>query len=437
MYDVSLTPARPPAPAGTLDAPDATLASLPRGAPAVLISRLQQHELQPPLAAPVDVVQQPRVAGTPRVGLLRRSKRLFLGLSAAILAVLWVVPQEEGSALLATAFAGSAPRTPPGTSGSSGGGGPRSLPAPSKRAAVVYCGRVGRRSNLVEAAASWSSLQLHLVARNAPRWRVDTFFHTWERGLTQQLAALLLPVAHGDAPAEDQGTPLDGRTWLSGPASSAEIALQYVVNHTTARGLAPYDRVIVLRFDAVLLSPFNLDALADDGAFYASNWCLGTGAQLAHSDDWLACHELVPVKFDHSGLPDFWFGGSQHVVTRFYRSFTHEGKVADFPSTGAPKLHGIYRRRWLDVHLTNTSTFVLRRYMYHFIDFQLFRFVETCGGWDTPGKLRLPGNRSYFDRGEDAHSPGQASECGSGRYLCARDEPAYWGCNWFNPTYRL
>jgi len=353
-------------------------------------------------------------------GCARASRALLLLLSLALALVSRASPYHVRSGGLLSA-ARLAPRggAAPAPASAPAALGPRSL-------ALLYFGHVGNvcreacsdadlRADPLEAAlGSAPSVAAHVVSPAlAEGWAVDTFLHTWDPAHEAPLRAQLRP-ANASFGAF--------RGARGGMIASIEAALALMDGHVAAaRGGAPYDAVLLLRFDAVFFAPFSLAALAaHPGAVFVAHWCKAGGAgrlpEGAPPAGLHACYRLDGFWADEEGLPDFWFAGRPAPLKRLFEGLDaalRGGAVAPGRVCGGGCGHALV---WGGVVARGVP---LRRYLLHQVHFDLYRH-RLCGAkWAALGG---GGGVPWLGGGAgDATPPGGGNEsvCGGGRYLCA------------------
>ena len=155
-------------------------------------------------------------------------------------------------------------------------------------AALVFFGNPGvvhqadyfvpAQASAAAARIGFETVRRHVIDANARRgWRVDVIFHTWHEHLELELAGFMTPVAHA---AGVRGL-LDGR----GMSAAIENALSVMRTHVAhTRGGIAYDRVVLIRFDAVFYTDFLLDKLRDGDALYVASWCKANGNATRHGE---------------------------------------------------------------------------------------------------------------------------------------------------------
>lgn len=293
-----------------------------------------------------------------------------------------------------------------------------------KRAALVYFGTVGATSYdlkevMLSSAVPWSLdaatgarpyIERHVLAFNEARgWAFDTFFHTWNAELEDALVALLGPVVGHSAGAQL----LRGATVTSGMAFSADVALQLMRAHAAATGVR-YERVAVLRFDSVFYRGLDLDALAEDDAFYVAAWCKADPERrLPARPGTVGCWATHTYWADEEGVPDFWFAGAPAPVLAVFERMGE--RMASGAITVGRTCNGCgHAQMW---GAARASGAPLRRWGFHQIDNDLFR-DSVCGSkWDDA----FAGARPWVNFSRGDASPGADSAC-EGGFLCAVEE---------------
>ena len=229
--------------------------------------------------------------------------------------------------------------------------------------------------SMAAAAGSRPYIDKHVLAYNKGKgWTMDTFFHTWNAPFEGELVSLLHPVAHSVGEQV-----LRGEVHKRGMAASIDITLQLLKKHVeSARGGRPYDRILVVRFDSIFYTGFDLDALVEGDALYVASWCKADTAKRVPDKDVpkgaLECFALRPYWADLEGTPDFWFAGGQGAVLK-----TFEHLEVDMASGAVVKGRTCsgcgHAQIWgaLNGHKVKT-----RRYGYHQVDNDLFR-DKVCG----------------------------------------------------------
>jgi hypothetical protein len=301
---------------------------------------------------------------------------------------------------------------------------PQAAARPLKRAALVYFGTVGATSYdlkevMLSSAVPWSLdaatgarpyIERHVLAFNeAHGWTFDTFFHTWNAELEDALVALLGPVVSHSAGAQ----PLRGATVTSGMAFSADLALQLMRAHAAASGVR-YERVAVLRFDSVFYRGLDLDALAEDDAFYVAAWCKADPERrLPARPGTVGCWATHTYWADEEGVPDFWFAGAPAPVLAVFERMGE--RMASGAITVGRTCNGCgHAQMW---GAARASGAPLRRWGFHQIDNDLFR-DSVCGSkWDDV----FVGVRPWVNFSRGDASPGADSAC-EGGFLCAVEE---------------
>lgn len=355
-------------------------------------------------------------------------------------------------------------------------------PTRVRRAALLLHGRTGDlthgghlslqqghgSASLDAFAVGWPTLRRNVIDANAlAGWTTDVFFHTWDAPLAEAVARATGAVAWSAGGAEVNGHAVGG-----GTQASAEIALLLAREYGAARhvgGLhvggpragfaasscapgdagfaaascggvwnssayagAPggYDRVVAVRFDAFLHVPFVLDKL-EDGTLYASNWCKAAGAEVQPPlpPPLLSCRYLVAFSIDahNTGLPDFYFAGSEDVMWRFYAFFHADiaaGRVKG-PDPRIPYNHGLFRERATQATRAGVR---FRRYLFHDIDIDLVRyswcnarkFDAAAAGAYAHLSLSSASVTPWWEGGEtDVTTDSEHSLCDGGRYYCS------------------
>lgn len=218
-------------------------------------------------------------------------------------------------------------------------------------------------------------------------WRSDIFYHTWEVNQQEGLYALYRPTAFAAGNAE-----LNGRFFYEGMGASMELALNSMWDYVKAeRNGRPYDRILLLRFDLLFFSSFNVSKLEREDTLYFSNWCKATGTPsiLPPPEPGWDCRTLVPSYFEREGVPDFYFAGSNAVMQRMFKRL--EGDFLDglFKNTALGMYHGKLLSRMWHVGVP------VGHYMVHHMDLDVYRFavchfIPHCRGgnlWEERGSL--------------------------------------------------
>lgn len=351
--------------------------------------------------------------------------------------------------------------------------------APRKRrAALLLHGRTGDlthgghlslqqghgTASLDAFSLGWPTLRRNVIDANALGWETDVLFHTWDAPLAEAVARATGAVAWSAGGAE-----LNGHAVGGGPYASAEIALLLAREYRARRasgpraGFAPsscapgdagfvaascggvwntsaladapggYDRVLAVRFDAFLHVPFLFDRL-EDGALYAANWCKAAGAEVQPPPPppFLSCRYLVAFSIDahNTGLPDFYFAGSEGVMWRFY-AFFHADIAAGRVVVPDPRIHpnhGLFRERATQATRAGVA---FRRYLFHDIDIDLVRYswcntqkytAAAAGAYAhlPPPWASSAGVTPWWEGGEsDVTTDSEHSLCDGGRYYCS------------------
>lgn len=300
-------------------------------------------------------------------------------------------------------------------------------------------------------ALAWPLIQRNIIDFNAQAgYTTDVFFHTWDALAAEAVARVVNATAWSAGPVLLNGHRLTSDAW-----PSAEVAMMVMkqFNRDGRRGgrpgydasqchfgapdvpscggawdtsayLAPagYDRVLVTRFDTSFYIPFELEKLANPDALYVANWCKAIGGAVPTPPPFRSCRFLEHFLYDlGSGLPDFYFAGSEEVMWALYAWWHLDAYIPRFVPLSAPPNHGIVRGRVNYVINTVRNTTVLRRYQFHDIDITLVRNAFCM----LPRfALAAAGNWSGFERGDtDVTTDSDSSLCIEGaRYYCGLTE---------------
>lgn len=310
-----------------------------------------------------------------------------------------------------------------------------------KTAAVVFFGNPGAvhlaeyPPQVAAAAAArigFETVQRRVLAPNVQRgWSVDVIFHTWHEHLEAELAAFMAPTAHA---AGMRGF-IEGR----GMSAAIESALAVMRAHVAqARGGAAYDRVLLVRYDAVFYTDFLFDKLRESDALYAASWCKAQGN--VTRDGGRLCRELLDngndFTFAPHGIPEFYLAGAPAVLWRTFHGL-HEWMLTTprFPqwaavyATGAnPNTHFIFGQRVLEQRTK------LRRYLQHHMDVDIVRFSDCNGTAVTlPTRLRTEEfGTSWLHRFDADVSDDERSYCGRGEAFCANAAATFATCQAFD-----
>jgi hypothetical protein len=315
--------------------------------------------------------------------------------------------------------------------------------APPRALALLYFGHVGnvcreacsdadRLSDPLEPAlGSAASVAAHVVAPAlAAGWAVDTFLHTWDPLHAAPLRAQLRP-------ANASFGAFRGAT--GGMVASIEAALELMEGHVVAaRGGAPYDAALLLRFDTVFFAPFSLAALAaHPSAVFVAHWCKAGGAGPLPEGPPPAglhgCYRLAPFWADEEGVPDFYFAGRPEPLLRLFKGLDgalRSGAVAPGRTCNSGCGHALV---WGGVVARGVP---LRRYLLHQVHLDLYRH-RVCGSkWGAlrGGAAAAAAAAAWLGGGAgDATPPGGGNEsiCGGGRFLCAWHEGETTRCGAF------
>ena len=282
------------------------------------------------------------------------------------------------------------------------------------------------------ARTSAGSIRTHVIDANFPRWRADTFFHTWQTGLEGELRDAYTPVRA----ASGEGVLPSGERVASGLAASVELALAEMTAHVEGvRGGRPYDRVVLIRFDTIFYRRFSLEKLTGNSTVYFSSWCRAFGPPVVPLPDarFTQCNYLEPYWAAAEGVPDFWFAGGYEGILVAFRGFHSDLARGAFARAGiapcpayAQTVGGGCSGRTSPMHGHIWANFAskeerglitLRRYGFHGIDHELVR-DRQCG-FKWAGDTREPPLPPFFHDLDDPVSDTRASDCGGGKYLCA------------------
>jgi len=263
-----------------------------------------------------------------------------------------------------------------------------------KEAAIIYFGNVGAENydskeealqgrrpwSMVAARGARSYIKKHVLDFNEARgWTFDTFVHSWNSELQEQLLELLEPTS-----ASVGVELLRGVSRTSGMAPSIDIALKLMKDHISQiRGGKAYDRVLLLRFDSIFYSGFDMDALVEEDALYVASWCKTDFGRPWPKEQWpqgvISCWGMISYWADLEGVPDFWFAGGQSAVQKTFENLQEDvesGAVVKGRTCNGCG-HGLV---WgaLNGHKVKT-----RRYRFHQIDNDLFRESECGEKWEN------------------------------------------------------
>ena len=270
-------------------------------------------------------------------------------------------------------------------------------PRVQRDAALVFFGTAGlmRQSDRGQPPSTkavrvgFASVSEKLLAFNSARgWHIDVFFHTWDAPLEAELAALLQPAAHA---VSGNGGLVSGYGLPASVENALTVMRRYV---SSKRGGVPYERVVALRFDALLLRSFELDKLDDARAVFVASWCKAAG-RIVLRDGSRVCRELVYNSNDlnaptvvgtpsRHGLPDFFFAGSPNALWRLFHGLhawmlsvpVFNAAYVAAAATGGSwpgGAHFILGERVKQKQLS------IRRYLQHHMDIDLVREL-SCGG---------------------------------------------------------
>lgn len=199
---------------------------------------------------------------------------------------------------------------------------------PCARAALCLFGRIGNKHGKFDVAGSSSetltlsapSIYRHLIDAN-PEFEWDIFGHTWDEQLAPVVRNLFMP---RKMVAEQQPK-------VDNVQSFGETVRRTVIlmGNAEVEGHFQYDLVVLMRFDILLLRPLRLADTVNSDRLWTGHWCS------IHSKD-LAVREVVlnltnhfqderyhssgifaPSQFSTTGLHDFWFAGSSHIIRHF------------------------------------------------------------------------------------------------------------------------
>jgi len=344
------------------------------------------------------------------------SRALLLVLSLA----LFIVSRSSPSHVRAGDFGGSVRLLPRGAAPAAGA---PLHPGGRPAFALLYFGHVGdvcreacsesdKLADPLEPAQGCAhSVAAHVLAPAlSAGWSVDTFLHTWDPAHEAALRARLQP-ANASFGAF--------RGVRGGMVASIEAVLDLMEGHVAGpRGGAPYDAVLLLRFDTIFFAPFSLAALAPHPeAVFVAHWCKAGGAGALPEGPppagLHACHRLAPFWGDEEGVPDFYFAGRPAPLLRLFRGLDaalRSGAVAPGRTCNGGCGHALV---WGGVVARGVP---LRRYLLHQVHFDLYRH-RMCG--DKWGAL---GGVQWLGGGAGDATPtggGNESVCGGGRFLCA------------------
>lgn len=313
--------------------------------------------------------------------------------------------------------------------------------------AIVFFGNPGalhegdaRTGSIAAAQFGFESVRKHIINYNsAMGWQVDVFFHQWDLSLESELVTLYKPLAYkvgivlGDVGS--YGLPAATET-------SVHVMNDYVRKHRSGK---PYDRVLLLRFDAIFFSNFSFDRISDEGALYVANWCKAAGRLILKEPGVRECFELVNNSNDiHGvgGLPDFYFAGSNFVINRFFSGLhkfmlsipSFKKQFEDSANNGGSWSgggHFIVGARAKKLH----EEIRLRRYLHHHMDFDMVR-TTWCGGPEFENQQRLKcmlSGNSWTSLRYQEHKDWETKEILSSS-LCDRGE-AYCACSEYQRTH--
>lgn len=253
------------------------------------------------------------------------------------------------------------------------------------------------------------SLMKNVVGFNRKRWAFDFFFHAWNASAEGELVQLYQPLAHATGEAYLHGRhvhhmyPNPGRM-----EATQELALQTMWDYVDAhRGGRVYDRILLVRFDVLFLSPFNISKLVRDDAIYVTNWCKALGEPNVTTDG-RDCRALVPSYFENVGLSDFYFAASDQVMRRMFKKLSdYEGGV--FQATSLGMNHGLFLGRVWALGLT------LSHYYFHQMDIEIYRSF-VCNPFHT---WCSENGQTWPERGEDITVDGFVSGCNARSSFCS------------------
>jgi len=202
-------------------------------------------------------------------------------------------------------------------------------------------------------------------------WTVDVAGHTWDTQMAPTIREHFDLVGEDFVPWPDRDDTRQfcgvGGCFSGGQFFSYERAMRLLLKVEEQRG-APYDLVLLLRWDVVYFSDFIVDGL-DRDVIYAANWCRATGDEQVI--DGRRCRNVEFFYGDATkGLPDFWFlGPSKHLNPVFSHLWTplQESQLKPYGIYGA---HGLIPARIDELNIP------IGRYLNHHLDFDFIREVN-------------------------------------------------------------
>ena len=236
--------------------------------------------------------------------------------------------------------------------------------------------------NMDMALSSRPYIQEHVLDYNAARgWTFDTFMHTWQPHFEEQLVELLQPTVHSSGPQLLRGAHL-AQQFPLGMISSIDIVVSQMLAHNVT-----YDRVLVLRYDAVFYMGLDLSSMDDDEAFYVASWCKPIFSEpLPTLPGTAGCWPTRMYWADLEGVPDFWFAGAPSAVAAVFERIEeriHSGAI----HIGRTCNGCNHAQIWGAVQASGVP---LRRLGYHQIHNDLFR-DHACGiKWHTSPLDQVP-----------------------------------------------
>lgn len=289
-------------------------------------------------------------------------------------------------------------------------------------AAIIFAGHKGDSSieersqragafGINAAVQAFSSVQQQLIRFNEHRgWNVSVFFHTWEVEHLHLLVSLYNPVRYAVGPYIFGEPP---ELVAEGLVASIEIAFKLLLA-AAEQHAAPYQRVVILRFDAELLRPFNLDSLTQDDAVYVASWCKATGTQ-ADMPDGRICRQLEHNPNEVQGVPDFFFAGSPEALWPVFSNLHSDATRKVFFTGALVTYHQLFYWRFVS---QNTK---VRRYFQHHMDIDLVRFINSSplGSQWTPGRRGCMLSLLAWINRPESESLTNKSQCDLGRMFCA------------------
>ena len=198
----------------------------------------------------------------------------------------------------------------------------------------------------------------------AAGYQVDVYNHMWsrrewnnsfiERKLSSAFKERLPLVRHVHTIVQNYEDTQWQRWTMEGipMLQSIEAGLRYM--QSRARRLLhnsqEYHFVLILRYDAIIRTPFQLDAL-NPKLFYVANWCSasGLGGHIKSSGKGKFpnrfCSPLHRWWADQEGIPDFYFASSPLLVNYVFSGIVNDFIGRKFVTAGESTAHGIIRGR--------------------------------------------------------------------------------------------